>query len=80
MKSYMRNKYASLAMLFVMYILAVAMGIVVFLTTKNIVSNPIMQMLLADVVATLVIWGFGLLFKNASTYDPYWSIIPPVMF
>ena len=31
-------------------------------------------MLLADVAATLVVWCFGLIFKNASMYDPYWSI------
>ncbi len=30
----------------------------------------------ADVAATLVVWGSGLFFKNASLYDPYWSIVP----
>ena len=32
--------------------------------------------LLADVAATLVIFGFSVAFKNASFYDPYWSVIP----
>ena len=34
----------------------------------------------ADVVATVVVWGFGLYYKNVSVYDPYWSVAPPVMF
>lgn len=32
--------------------------------------------LLADVAATLVIYLFSVFFKNASFYDPYWSVIP----
>jgi len=36
-------------------------------------------MLVADVVATLVVWVAGLVAKNASTYDPYWSVAPAVM-
>ena len=35
--------------------------------------------LLADVVATLVIFAFSLRFKNSSFYDPYWSVIPPLL-
>lgn len=31
-------------------------------------------MLVADIIATLVVWVFGLIFKNASMYDPYWSV------
>lgn len=33
----------------------------------------------ADVVATVFVWIFGLVFKNVSVYDPYWSVLPPVM-
>lgn len=32
-----------------------------------------------DIIATLVVWAFGLVFRNASLYDPYWSVIPIVM-
>lgn len=34
---------------------------------------------LADVVATFIIFLFSSLFKNSSFYDPYWSVVPPVM-
>ena len=30
----------------------------------------------ADVIATVVIFVIGLLFRNASFYDPYWSLAP----
>lgn len=31
---------------------------------------------LADLVGTLVIFGFSYFFNNSSFYDPYWSVIP----
>tara|TARA_B100001179_G_scaffold25553_1_gene15722 strand:+ start:1138 stop:2046 length:909 start_codon:yes stop_codon:yes gene_type:complete len=34
------------------------------------------QILIADVVATCVIYGFSVSYKNSSFYDPYWSVIP----
>ncbi len=79
MKTLMKNKTGSLLMIFVMYLLAISIGIVVYFASANLINNPIWQMLFADIVGTLIIWGFGLLFKNASTYDPYWSVIPPIM-
>ncbi|MEO6167584.1 MAG: DUF1295 domain-containing protein [Chitinophagales bacterium] len=30
----------------------------------------------ADVIATIIIFIFSLLFRNASFYDPYWSVAP----
>ncbi|MEM7219393.1 MAG: DUF1295 domain-containing protein [Pseudomonadota bacterium] len=34
---------------------------------------------LADVAATLVIFAFSVGFRNASFYDAYWSVAPPVL-
>ena len=39
----------------------------------------IWKMLAADLAATLVVWGFSFGFKNTSIYDPYWSVIPPLV-
>lgn len=33
----------------------------------------------ADVVATFVVFGFSLRCRNSSVYDPYWSVIPPLL-
>src|SRR3546814_2713845 len=35
--------------------------------------------LVADVVATIVIFAFSRAFKNSSFYDAYWSVIPPLL-
>ena len=43
-------------------------------------SQPIIALLIADVVATIVVWAFGLLYENVSVYDPYWSVFPPIAF
>jgi len=41
--------------------------------------GPIWGVLAVDVVATIVIWAVGAYLSNASLYDPYWSVIPPVI-
>lgn len=33
----------------------------------------------ADVLATAVIFGFSYAYRNSSFYDPYWSVIPPLL-
>jgi len=38
--------------------------------------GPIWGVLIADLIATAVIWAAGLPFANASFYDPYWTVIP----
>ena len=35
------------------------------------------QVFIADIIATFVIYGFSVAYKNSSFYDPYWSVIPP---
>jgi steroid 5-alpha reductase family enzyme len=40
---------------------------------------PLGMLLLADIAGTLVIYLFGRLFRNASFYDPYWSVAPLVI-
>ena len=38
-----------------------------------------LSLFLADVVATILVFIFSLIFRNASVYDPYWSVQPPVI-
>ena len=42
-------------------------------------QHPLVVLLLADVVATLVVFGFSFLLRNSSMYDPYWSVQPVVI-
>ena len=64
------------------YIFACALACVLFvsLTAKDPdTTDIIIALLIADITATVIIWGFGLGFKNSSFYDPYWSLIPWLM-
>ena len=40
----------------------------------------LMQLLLVDVTATVIIYFFSLGFNNSSMYDAYWSVAPPLLF
>jgi steroid 5-alpha reductase family enzyme len=38
-----------------------------------------LSLLIADLAATLLIWMLSQLLNNASVYDPYWSVQPPII-
>jgi steroid 5-alpha reductase family enzyme len=41
--------------------------------------HPLLLIFAADVVATIVVFGFSRAFDNSSFYDPYWSVMPIVL-
>jgi len=43
-------------------------------------DNLLLDVFIADSIATVVIFIFSRLFANSSFYDPYWSVIPPAIF
>lgn len=63
------------------YVVALAAGAAVLMQTiVPLADNLLLRVLIADCVATLVIFGFSCAFANASFYDAYWSVAPPVLF
>ncbi len=45
-----------------------------------LLHGPILWItLLADIMATCIIFGFSRVYKNSSFYDAYWSVIPPLI-
>ena len=74
-----QNKTVSIVIIGIIYLIAILLGYFVFITL-NKGLHELVALFLADVVATVVVWGFGLFYKNVSVYDPYWSMAPPVMF
>jgi steroid 5-alpha reductase family enzyme len=58
------------------YILAALVGLWVFHMLR---VERWLSLLAADLTATLFIWLASLVFKNASIYDPYWSVQPPII-
>ena len=74
-----QNKTVSIVIIGIIYLIAILLGYFVFrMLNKGLYE--LVALFLADVVATVVVWEFGLFYKNVSVYDPYWSVAPPVMF
>ena len=69
----MKKKVIGLIALLLIYLIAISLGVASFFLFKDYVSLLI-NILIADVIATIFVWASGLLFKTASVYDPYWSI------
>ena len=74
-----QTKTVSIVIIGIIYLIAILLGYFVFITL-NKGLHELVALFFADVVATVVVWGFGLFYKNVSVYDPYWSVAPPVMF
>ena len=76
------SKWCSVALIVAIYALAGVAGWLLFdaLATNPLTANPLIRLFLADVLATVVVWGFGILYENVSVYDPYWSVFPPIAF
>lgn len=70
------SRCASFAVIFVIYCAASAVGILVF---RALSFSFALNLLIADVVSTVFTFVFSLIFKNASVYDPYWSVQPIVI-
>ncbi len=73
----MHSRTVSFLLIMLIYVLALIVGIFGFYLVPDWMF--IYRFLLLDILATLVIYFFSLLLKNASLYDPYWSVIPPLL-
>ncbi|MCR5437442.1 MAG: DUF1295 domain-containing protein [Treponema sp.] len=73
-----KNRAASLFIILLIYILAAVCGFFIFTFFASKFSL-VLSLLLADIGATVVVFIFSLIFNNASVYDPYWSVQPPVI-
>ena len=74
------SKWCSVALIAAIYTIAGIAGWLLFSWLTAQAMQPVLALLLADVLATVVVWGFGLLYENVSVYDPYWSVFPPIAF
>ena len=76
MKALKKNRIASFIALTIIYIIAAIIGIIVY---QALQLDWWLSLLIADMAATVITFIFSLIFKNASVYDPYWSVQPPVI-
>ena len=71
-----QNRAASFVVVTLVYVIAAAVGIAAY---RMLDLTWWLSLLIADVAATIVTFVFSVVFKNASVYDPYWSVQPPVI-
>jgi len=71
-----KNRILSFVIILILYILAALVGIAIFNALPFV---PWLSLLIADLGATLFIWLASLILRNASVYDPYWSVQPLVI-
>jgi steroid 5-alpha reductase family enzyme len=72
------TKVASLTRVALAYVVALAAA-AAWLAWGPETRHLWLDTLIADVVATVVIFGFSRAHHNSSFYDAYWSVIPPAM-
>ena len=70
------SKIFSYGIVLVAYALAILVGV---LTYNALPFKPYLNLLIADVLATIVVFIFSVGVNNASVYDPYWSVQPFVI-
>lgn len=72
------SKVASLWRVAIAYLIAIGIGAAWLLVGPD-TKWLWLDALIADVLATLVIFGASRLHRNSSFYDAYWSVIPPLL-
>lgn len=70
------SKLFSYGIVLVAYALSILVGV---LTYNALPFRPYLNLLIADVLATVVVFIFSVGVNNASVYDPYWSVQPFVI-
>lgn len=58
------------------YLVAIVGGLLIY---DVLPFNPYVNLLIADIAATLITYLYSVIFENASVYDPYWSVCPLVI-
>lgn len=79
MASMTSSRKLSFIILALIYIAAFVIGWLSFGWMESFCSNNYLSLFVADVMATVFVWLFGLVYKNVSVYDPYWSVAPPIV-
>ena len=75
------SKSSALGLVTASYVMALAAGWATIVFGPGLLGtdSPLWLAFAADVVATLVIFGWSFVYNNSSFYDAYWSVIPPAI-
>ncbi len=77
MGKFKNSRSVSFLVILGVYVIAAAVGIAVFALLPQ--YHDIVRLFIADSAATVAVWIFSTALKNASVYDPYWSVAPVVI-
>lgn len=72
----LQNRIFSFIAIFIVYVLASFAGFFIY---QQLHFDFWLSLLISDIAATVITFIFSLIFKNASVYDPYWSVQPIVI-
>lgn len=72
------SKTESIARVFISYVFAFGAGAAWFAWGPD-TSHLWLDGLIADLIATLVVFAASRLHRNSSFYDAYWSVLPPLL-
>ena len=72
-----QSKTAGFAVILIIYVFAVVVGLLIYRAVPDL--HIFWRVLLADAAATVFVYLTGVIFQNASVYDPYWSLAPIVI-
>jgi len=71
----MKSKSLSLIIVLIIYLAAFGVGFVVLMAVSPMM-HPLAAIFAGNIAATIIVFISNLIFKNASVYDPYWSVQP----
>ncbi len=72
----MKTRLKSFGIIFAVYAAAAVCGIAIY---RAFSLDFRIRLLIADASATVFVYIFSVIFRNASVYDPYWSVAPIVI-
>jgi len=67
-----------LLLILLIYVVAFGAGAAVLYVASSF-AHPLLALFIATQIATAVVFISNLIVKNASVYDPYWSVQPPAI-
>lgn len=66
----------SFLMIALVYLVAICGGIIIY---DMLQFDIAINLLIADIASTAIVYLYSVVFSNASVYDPYWSVIPIIV-
>jgi len=76
MKKIKQSRVASFFIIAIIYLIALFVGVFAY---RALSCAWWLALLVADIISTVVVFIFSVILGNASVYDPYWSVQPPVI-